>query len=189
MPTFIEDQKFEKVDYTQDPLSIGEYENCQFINCNFANTDLSDIYFSDCHFTGCNMGMVKLLKTTFSNARFKDCKLLGLHFEDCNAVLFTVDFEKCILDLSSFYKLKIKKTRFKDSSLREVDLTEADLTGCTLDNCDLWQATFDNTVIEKADLRTSYNYSIDPLNNKIRKAKFSKEGVSGLLDKFDIEIE
>jgi fluoroquinolone resistance protein len=57
------------------------------------------------------------------------------------------------------------------------------------DNCDLTRATFDRSVLEKADFRTSYNYSIDPENNKIKKAKFSLLGVSGLLDKYDIAIE
>jgi fluoroquinolone resistance protein len=43
--------------------------------------------------------------------------------------------------------------------------------------------------LEKADLRTAYNYSIDPSINKIKKAKFSLPGVVGLLSKYDIEIE
>jgi hypothetical protein len=50
-------------------------------------------------------------------------------------------------------------------------------------------ATFENTILEKADLRTSYNYLIDPEINRIKKAKFSKEGIVGLLHRYDIEIE
>jgi uncharacterized protein YjbI with pentapeptide repeats len=57
------------------------------------------------------------------------------------------------------------------------------------DNCDLTGAVFDHTNIEKADFRTSYNYTIDPEINRIKKAKFSILGVSGLLDKYDIDIE
>jgi len=33
------------------------------------------------------------------------------------------------------------------------------------------------------------NYSIDPELNKIKKARFSTQGIAGLLDKYDIEIE
>jgi fluoroquinolone resistance protein len=44
-------------------------------------------------------------------------------------------------------------------------------------------------LLEKADFRTAYNYSIDPEKNRIKKAKFSIFGVTGLLDKYDIEIE
>ncbi|HET6539095.1 MAG TPA: pentapeptide repeat-containing protein, partial [Chryseolinea sp.] len=89
---------------------------------------------------------------------------------------------------SSFYKTKIKRTFFKNSQLREADFTECDLTSCLFENCDLTRATFDNTIIEKADFLTSYNYSIDPEKNRLKKAKFSLHGVSGLLDKYDIEI-
>jgi len=83
----------------------------------------------------------------------------------------------------------MKKTVFKNSQLHEADFSECDLTGSIFDNCDLAGATFDNTIIEKVDFRTSYNYSIDPERNKIKKARFSLLGVSGLLDKYDIEID
>lgn len=43
--------------------------------------------------------------------------------------------------------------------------------------------------MEKADFRTSYNFSIDPDVNRIKKAKFSLDGVRGLLDKYDIQID
>ena len=57
------------------------------------------------------------------------------------------------------------------------------------DNCDLTRVIFDNVNMEKADFRTSFNYSIDPEINQIKKAKFFLRGISGLLDKHDIEIE
>jgi hypothetical protein len=57
------------------------------------------------------------------------------------------------------------------------------------DNCNLERATFDQTILEKSDLRTSYNYSLDPEINRIKKAKFSILSIAGLLDKYDIEIE
>jgi hypothetical protein len=53
----------------------------------------------------------------------------------------------------------------------------------------LIRATFENTIIEKVDFRTSYNYSIDLEINKVKKAKFSLTGVVGLLDKYDIEFD
>jgi fluoroquinolone resistance protein len=72
--------------------------------------------------------------------------------------------------------------------LIEIDLTESDLTSAVFDNCDL-KATFDHTILEKADLRNSYNCTFDPENNRIKKAKFSLEGLAGLLGKYDIEVE
>jgi uncharacterized protein YjbI with pentapeptide repeats len=121
--------------------------------------------------------------------RFKDCKLLGVHFEQCNEFLLSVSFDTCLLNLASFFRLKLKKTRFKNSSLHEADFTDTDLTGSVFDNCDLARAIFEKTTLEKADLRTAYNYSIDPERNRIKKAKFSLAGVVGLLDKYDVHVE
>ncbi|MES2881493.1 MAG: pentapeptide repeat-containing protein, partial [Bacteroidota bacterium] len=109
--------------------------------------------------------------------------------EDCNKILFTVGFENCVLDLSSFYKLKMKNTSFKNSSMQEVDFTEADLTGALFENCNLLRTVFDNTVLHKADFRSAFNISIDPEKNRTKKAKFSVGGVAGLLHKYNIEIE
>ena len=43
--------------------------------------------------------------------------------------------------------------------------------------------------LEGVDFRSSFNYSIDPSLNRIKKARFAISGLPGLLDKFDIEIE
>ena len=185
---YIQDKKFEK-DLTADELIIADYENCVFINCDLSNVNLSQRVFLDCEFRTCNLSSAKLVKTAFKNVKFINCKLLGLHFENCDDFLFEVDFDNCFLNLSSFYKLKIKKTKFKDSNLSEVDFTETDLTSSVFGNCDLAGAKFDRTVLEKTDLRTSRNYLIDPELNKIKKAKFSIHGIAGLLAKYDIEIE
>jgi uncharacterized protein YjbI with pentapeptide repeats len=186
--TYIQDRQFESIDFSVTGLG-EEYENCSFTNCNFSNSNLSGIIFTECKFTGCNLSMASLAKTTFGDTAFIDCKLLGLHFEDCNQFLFTVSFDNCVLNLSSFYKLKVKNTTFKNSTLHEVDLTETDLSNAIFDNCDLRGVVFEHTILEKADFRTSYNYSINPELNKIKKAKFSMPGVIRLLDKYDIEID
>jgi uncharacterized protein YjbI with pentapeptide repeats len=115
--------------------------------------------------------------------------MLGLHFQDCNPFLLSFVFENCTLNLSSFYKLKLKKTSFKNSGLQEVDFSETDLSGSAFENCDLAKATFDQTNLEKADFRTSYNYSIDPELNRIKKAKFSLSGIIGLLNRYDIDVD
>ena len=186
---YIEEKSFDNTDFTKNALPKGEYEACTFSNCNFSNSDLSGSHFSECAFYGCNLSLVKLAGTGFQDTKFKDCKLLGLKFEDCDAFLFAVNIENCVLNLSSFYKMKLKKTLFKKSTMHEVDFTESDLTNSTFDNCDLLRSIFELTILEKADLRTSYNYSINPEVNKLKKARFSLHGVIGLLDKYDIEIE
>src|SRR5690348_14647775 len=120
--TYVAEKDFNKVDFTTQPLNIGDYEECKFTNCNFSNTDLSQLHFSDCVFTGSNLAMAKLNRTAFQNCKFLDCKLTGLHFEVCNPMLFSVSFEKCDLNLCSFYKMKMPKTNFASSRLKDTDL-------------------------------------------------------------------
>ena len=83
----------------------------------------------------------------------------------------------------------MRKAIFKDCTLHETDFTETDLTGSLFENCDLAGAVFSITVLENADLRSSVNFNIDPERNKIKKAKFSILGVTGLLMKYNIQIE
>jgi uncharacterized protein YjbI with pentapeptide repeats len=64
-----------------------------------------------------------------------------------------------------------------------------DLTGAIFENCDLLNAIFDNTNVEKADFRTSINYSIDADRNKIKKSKHAIAQLGGLLEKYKLEIE
>jgi uncharacterized protein YjbI with pentapeptide repeats len=79
--------------------------------------------------------------------------------------------------------------KFQNCKLVEVDFSESDLSGVLFDRCDLSGATFDRTNLEKADLRTSINYLINPEINKVKKAKFSYPAVLGLLTKYDVVVE
>jgi uncharacterized protein YjbI with pentapeptide repeats len=115
--------------------------------------------------------------------------MLGMLFTNCNEFGLSFSFENCLLNHCSFYQRKIKKTLFRNSQLQETDFSECDLSGSLFDRCDLARATFEHSLLEKADLRTSFNYSIDPETNRICKAKFSLQGVPGLLYKYDIEID
>ncbi|NQU88161.1 MAG: pentapeptide repeat-containing protein [Mariniphaga sp.] len=186
---YITDKNFQGDNFSENVAGEVEYENCTFDLCNFSNSDLSDTIFAECIFKNSDLSMAKIIGTAFRDVRFESCKLIGLHFDDCNKFLLSMDFGDCMLNLSSFYQLALKNSKFKNCTLQEVDFTETDLSGLSLDNCNLSGALFENTNLEKCDLRTSRNYSIDPENNRIKKAKFSIPEVTGLLDKYDIEIE
>ena len=186
---YFEDEKFESIDYTLKPFVKGEYENCIFTNCNFSNVDIPHTQFIECTFIGCNISMTKLGNTTLNTVKFKDSKVIGINFETCTEFLFSVEFDNCILNFSSFYKRVMKKSLFKDCTIHEVDFTDADLSGTVFQKCDFNKAKFENTNLEKADLRTSFNYALDPNVNKIRKARFSLDGLPGLLAKYDIVIQ
>lgn len=187
--SFIEDKKFKGVNYTQKPIALANYENCTFADCVFASCDLSEISFTECRFENSDLSLVKLKNTAFKSCFFNSCKLLGLHFDDCNKFLLSMNFENCMLNLSTFFQLGLKNTHFLNCSLQEVDFAEADLTKAVFQNCDLSGAIFDQTNLEQADFRTSYGFTIDPENNRIKKARISLTGLPGLLTKYDLMID
>ncbi|HEY4540340.1 MAG TPA: pentapeptide repeat-containing protein, partial [Faecalibacter sp.] len=84
---------------------------------------------------------------------------------------------------------RLPKTHFKDCALEHVDFAYADFSQTFFENCNLKNAIFEQTNLEKANLTSSFNFSINPTQNKIKNAKFSKENCIGLLDSFQIKIE
>ena len=100
----IENRDFQSTDFSHDVLQRGEYEKCNFEHCVFSNSDLSNVVFTECKFNNCNFSMAKITNISFKDSKFKDCKLLGLRFDECNKFGFSVEFESCQLNLSTFYK-------------------------------------------------------------------------------------
>jgi uncharacterized protein YjbI with pentapeptide repeats len=127
--------------------------------------------------------------TSFQNVEFIECRLIGIHFEDCSNFGLQISFDKCTLDYSTFNQMNLKKIDFKGCILYEVDFTESDCNDSTFEKCDLNRAIFSNTNLTGADFRSAYNYEIDPRNNQIKEAKFSFPEIVGLLKSFDIRIE
>lgn len=186
---YYEDHTFEDLVHAEEDLSGKEFEGCEFLRCDFSKSNFSGTVFVDCVFRDCNLSLVKLNDAALKTVGFYDCKLVGADLGKCSDFLFTVSFQNCQIDYSSFFKKKMKGTRFVDCSLKESDFTSADLTSATFQNCDLQKASFSQTALEKADFRTAYNYAFDPEINRVKGAKFSHTGIAGLLTKYDIKID
>ena len=186
---YFHQQVFSKEHLQEQPPTGNEYEGCTFENCEFADVSFSSAVFADCIFYSCNLSNARLTKTAFRNVTFNNCKLLALHFEDCNPFGLSFGFENCVLDHSSFYKLNLPETVFRKTSLRETDFTESNFSKAVFEECDLLDAHFENTSIEQADLRTAVHFRINPSANKIRQARFSSHNLAGLLSAFDILID
>ena len=186
---YIEDQTFEKKDYTLHFLEEWEYEKCKFSQCNFSGSDLSRRRFIDCEFIECNLSVARLTEASIQNVHFLDSKLIGLEFQNCNEFLFGASFENCNLEFASFTNMKIKWMNFHNCNLHEANFSGSDLTWAKFDICNLDNAVFQRTNLEKVDFLTSYGYSIDPENNRMKGSKFSLEWIPGLLHKYNIIIK
>lgn len=185
----IEDTNFKTQNYSEKLLPKDEYELCVFDNCTFSNSDISNITFRECEFISCDLSLTNIKHTIFNDVKFINCKLLGLHFNDCDDLFMSINFDGCNLELSVFYKLDLKKTSFKDCKLNSVDFTETNLSNAIFEHCDLKNAIFHQTILKQVDFRTSFNFSIDPEYNNIKKAKFSKNNLAGLLVKHQLKID
>jgi uncharacterized protein YjbI with pentapeptide repeats len=84
--------------------------------------------------------------------------------------------------------MNLKNSKIIDSKIIDVDFTNATLSGVKFDNCDLSKSIFDATNLEKTDFSSAFHFSIDPEKNKLSKTKFSNENLSGLLNKYDLDI-
>lgn len=186
---YFEDQNYQQAALVESPLIQAHYDYCRFTGCNLERYDLSGYKFTDCTFTDCNLSLANLAGCSFQDIKFINCKLLGLHFEACNPFNISFSFQDCILDHSSFFKLKIKKTIFLGSRLQEVEFEGADLTQADFQRCDLQLANFFQTNLEQANFINAENFSIDPDSNKIKGAKFGLQGLPGLLEKHQLKIQ
>ncbi len=179
---------FENESFAEQSIKNREFQDCTFLKCDLSNAAFTHNKFLDCTFENCNLSMLKLNSSTLSNAVFKNCKILGVIFSDCQDMLFSVGFDSCMLDYSSFMGKKMVKTRFSRTSLKEVNFSRAILTGSVFDDTDLSGAVFNQTELGGCNFINACNYSIEPELNKVRKASFAMDGLHGLLEKYQINI-
>ncbi len=166
----------------------SQFEDCSFKNCDLTAVNFLGCDFSNTTFEGCNFSMIKLGYIGLDKVHFIGCKMVGSDFSNVKDFLFNARFTECILDYAAFMKKKNRKGRFDKCSLKGADFSEADLTEATFNQCDLSSTVFMNTVLNGANFSTAFNYTIDPDRNALKKAKFSADGLAGLLAKYGIIV-
>lgn len=185
---YLSDESFKTKKLSDITDGPTEFEACVFTNCDFSDSDLSDYKFIECEFKDCDLSNVKVSHAMFNDIQFGQCKMLGIQFDTCKEFGFAIRCKDCQIDHSVFYQMDLKRSHFENCHAHGIDLTEADLTNVSLAGSDLADAMFERTILEGTDLREAVNYHLDPDNNRIRGAKFSQSGISGLLSKYGIEI-
>ncbi|AWH85777.1 hypothetical protein HYN59_11940 [Flavobacterium album] len=174
--------------YQPEEIMYKDFERCNFTDCDFADCNFTGVGFIDCTFTDCSFNEAKINYVAFRGALFTRCDFKNVNFSMVDPLLFDIEFRDCTLDYAKFYTLKIKGTTFTDCSLIAVDFMNTDLTEVQFDNCNLHKSVFIDAIANKADFTTSYNFSIDPERNKLKKARFSQAGLKGLLEKYEIVV-
>mgnify|MGYP000946966805 FL=1 len=114
MDAYFYELTFTGIDYAKTTIVKGEYDGCTFIGCNFSNVHVSPIDFVSCAFINCNFSNSIVANSAFKSVKFIECKIIGVKFYECDSFLLALYFEKCQLNLSSFYQLNIPNTSWRN---------------------------------------------------------------------------
>ena len=186
---YIYDAEYKDLVFETDAIKYKNFENCVFHNCDFTACHFQTVAFIDCTFLNCNFKDAKINHVSLRDVWFTGCNLTNVNFAMTDQVIYEFNFKDCLLDYTKFYALKLRKMQFINCSLIATDFMGCNLTEALFDNCNLRRAVFIDTIAHKADFSTSYDYTIDPEKNKLKKAVFAAEGLKGLLEKYDLLIK
>jgi uncharacterized protein YjbI with pentapeptide repeats len=114
--------------------------------------------------------------------------MLGIDWTQAAQPL-SLAFQGCNLNHSVFMGLSLQKMGMVACVAHEIDFSNANLTKANLSETDFLGSRFSNTNLSQADLTHAVHYAIDPMTNRLKKAKFSLPEVLSLLAAFDIDIE
>ncbi|WP_409421500.1 pentapeptide repeat-containing protein [Pseudaeromonas sp. ZJS20] len=168
------------------------FEGCQFIGGDFTQAVLRRCQFIDCQFTGCNLSLVAWPASQLRQVQFVGCKLLGVDWTQLAwpvpALGAPLSLRECLLDEGNFFGLPLTDLVLSGSRLRRADLREADLRRADCQGCDFAGALFGHTDLRGADFGEASDYDIDPLNNRLQGARFSRFEALRLLAGLGIEL-
>lgn len=187
------------VDQTFAALSVAGsrwegrvFESCRFLGGDFTQAVFRRCQFIDCQFTDCNLSLVAWPASRLQQVRFQGCKLLGVDWTlpawPSPALAAPISLQDCLLDEGNFFGLILPDLVLRGSRLRGADLREADLRRADCQGCDLAGALFGRTDLREADFSEAQDYHLNPLENRLQGARFSRFEALSLLDGLGITL-
>jgi uncharacterized protein YjbI with pentapeptide repeats len=85
--------------------------------------------------------------------------------------------------------MDLKNTPFDHCSIRENIFKNTNLSGSDFSGSDLRGSMFHNSDLTKVDFRKAKDFSINPLTNKLQKARFNRYEAVSLLAYLDIILD
>lgn len=185
-------QSFNKQVLLSLAVSSTEFEECEFNDCDFSSAIFTRCNFLNCSFNRCNMSLIKVLHSRFFEVDFTECKLVGIDWTTAQWPSFNLCseliFNRCILNDSSFFGLTLNELKLEECKLHEVDFREGDFSNAVMTYCDFTNSLFMRTNLQNVDFTESNNFTINVLENRVSKAKFSRHEAVYLLTSLDIEL-
>jgi len=184
-----EDKTFKFEDFSGISFLGCSFSNCSFESCNFTESSWKNAKFCYCSFRNCHISLVNLKGCRLQEVLFEECKIIGAEFFKCNTdFIFSIDIKKSFIQYCNFSDLDMRKTSFIESKMYNCTFVNTCLIEADFSKTDLQATLFRHCNLTKSNFCGALNYVIDPLVNKVKKAKFSFPEVMGLLKGFDIQI-
>lgn len=187
------DKHFSNLDLEKIELQNKTFENCYFDKINFSEAKIIACKFVDCEFEFCNLTAAQINQSSFSEVIFDECKLIGINWIQAKwpSIQLTspIKFYRSNISHSSFYELDLTEIVIEECKAQQVDFREGDFSDGVFTLTDFEGSLFMHSKLHAADFIDAINYSINPLENDIRKAKFSMPDAINLLHSFEIELQ
>jgi fluoroquinolone resistance protein len=185
---FYENETFEKLVNPNIKLNDVEFSRCTFRNDLLSQACMTNCRFDDCIFKECDLSLSSFLKCSFFDITFDGCKLTGVNWTTTRKPL-KISFEGCKLNDSIFFDLDLRGIKIVNCEVMNSDFEKTNLSKALLNYSDFLRTNFSGANLSHADLTGAVNYSIDPIQCNVIKAKFSMPEVLSLLAQWDIIVE
>jgi fluoroquinolone resistance protein len=182
-----EDRDFDKLDLSQARISNTDFQSCIFNHCDFSRSIFSECRFDDCTFQAGDFSLVKFKDSHLRNSSFIGSKLVGIDWTEMSRT-FSVDFRDCVMNLSNFSTMNLKKRKIVNCIAHEVSFAETNMTECDCTMTDFAGSIFSKTNLTKANFDNARNYAIDVRNNTVKKLKLSLPEALILFETLEIVI-
>jgi len=182
-----ENEVFENIEW-RETLEDTEFYNCVFKNSSFQSSRLADCSFDQCSFIQCNLSLVEIAHTSILDARFTDCKMLGISWSATGGFL-SAFYERSVLNNNIFADMNLTRFRFSSCSFVEASFHNTKLRHAVFDDCDMSGCRFSQADLSHADFTTSRNYYVNAGSNKLHKTRFSLPEAASLLGNLDIVLK
>lgn len=186
--------EYKNVEIKESKIVLKEFNSCTFIKCNFSGTYFQRCHFRDCTFVGCDLSLVNLKDSSFSKCRFVESKLTGINWtqsEWATGALIAppVNFQGCVINFSSFMGLNLEKVILNRCVAHEVSFEDTNLSYADCTYTDFKDSRFIHTNLTGTDLRGAKDYQIVPIQNTLKRTKFTMPEAMSLLYNLDVILD
>jgi uncharacterized protein YjbI with pentapeptide repeats len=187
------DRSFIDLSFNDIELNNKVFEHCTFTHSSFIETKFSSCKFIDCEFKSCNLSSIQVKNCSFNETLFDESKMIGINWTHAKWPLIKltspIKIYKSNISHSSFFELELRDLIIEECKAHDVDFRGCDLSNSLFMLTDFQGSQFMRTKLYSADFTDAINYNINPIENDIRKGKFSMPDAMNLLNHFEIDIQ